>query len=256
MADWDAHRYHRLSDPQVSWGRRLAARLAPAPGERILDLGCGTGRLTEEIATAAPGIFAVGVDRSETMLAVNGGAPASYRRVRGDGTALPFVETFDAVFTNAALHWIGDHDAAFRSIHRVLAPGGRFVAQCGGAGNLRVLLARTRALMDQPGFAARFEGWRDSWEFADVTTTRGRLGRAGFEDLEVWLEPAPTTLAGPEAYADFISCVCIRQHLDRLSGDEREEFVGVLTQQAAGDDPAYTLDYSRLNILAWKPRPR
>jgi trans-aconitate 2-methyltransferase len=253
MPDWDAHRYHRLSDPQVSWGRGVAERLAPAAGERILDLGCGTGRLTAEIAGAAPELFVVGIDRSAAMLSVDGGRPAPYARVRGDGAALPFIQTFDAVFTNAALHWIPDHEAVFRSVHRVLASGGRFVAQCGGAGNLRVLLDRTHDLMHHPRFGYRFRGWRDPWEFADVPTTRARLAGAGFEQIDVWLEPAPTTFDGPEAFADFISCVCVRRHVDRLPIGERDAFVGLLTEAAADDDPPYTLDYWRLNIVARKP---
>lgn len=257
MSDWDARLYHRLSDPQVSWGRRVAERLAPAAGERILDLGCGTGRLTTEIAAAAPRLFVVGVDPSTAMLSVDGGAPAPYGRVRGDGAALPFVDNFfDAVFTNAALHWITDHDALFRSVHRVLAPGGRFVAQCGGAGNLRILLQRTHALMESPRFADRFREWKDPWEFADVPTTRERLARAGFERVDAWLEPAPTTLDGPDAFADFISCVCVRHHIEKLPAARRGLFVRALTGLAAGDDPPYTLDYSRLNILARKPGAR
>src|SRR5512144_1662286 len=104
MSDWDAHRYHRLSDPQVSWGRRVVERLAPSRGERILDLGCGTGRLTAEITSAAPNLFVVGLDQSQAMLESEGGIPVSYKRVRADGVALPFVAAFDAVFSNATLH--------------------------------------------------------------------------------------------------------------------------------------------------------
>src|SRR5688500_9570693 len=130
MSDWDAARYHRISDPQVAWGRTVAARLAPVAGERILDLGCGTGRLTEEIA-ATPGIFVVGLDPSAAMLreAVSrqvrgqtwGQTPVldSYNTLayaRADGSALPFVDAFDAVFSAATFHWIPDHDRLFASI--------------------------------------------------------------------------------------------------------------------------------------------
>jgi trans-aconitate 2-methyltransferase len=119
MSDWDAAKYHRISDPQLAWGRAVAARLAPADGERILDLGCGTGRLTEEIAQL-PGIFVVGLDYSEAMLRqvrrqgprTNGVLPVY---VRGDGAALPFARAFDAVFSAAVFHWIPDHDQMFRS---------------------------------------------------------------------------------------------------------------------------------------------
>src|SRR6185503_18117090 len=112
MSDWDAAKYHRISDPQLAWGRTVAARLAPVAGERILDLGCGTGRLTEEIA-ATPGIFVVGLDRSAAMLReavsrqARGQTPdvqvhrwgqtpvldsySGLAYVQGDGAALPFV---------------------------------------------------------------------------------------------------------------------------------------------------------------------
>ena len=268
MTDWDAGRYHRISDPQVSWGRRVVERLAPSPGERILDLGCGTGRLTAGIA-ARTGIFVVGLDRSAAMLAAAdagdpvdtdsaddvGRGPARLR-VRGDGAALPFRPAFGAVFSNAALHWMADHEAVFRSVHEVLVPGGRFVAQCGGEGNLRLLLDRAHALMRGPRFVERFRGWRQPWEFAGESATRARLARAGFEDVDVWLEPAPTTFEGPEAFAEFVSCVCVRDHLDRLTPDEGGDFVAGLTAQAAADDPPFTLDYRRLNIVARKPGAR
>src|SRR4026209_1702117 len=118
MTDWDAAKYHRISDPQLAWGRAVAVRLVPAPGERILDIGCGTGRLTSEIA-AQPGIVVVGLDRSAAMLreAAKHGA-GMY--VRADGSALPFVDVFDAVFSTATFHWIPDHDRLFASVFGAL----------------------------------------------------------------------------------------------------------------------------------------
>ncbi len=190
MSDWDAAKYHRISDPQLAWGRAVAARLAPATGERILDVGCGTGRLTEEIART-PGISVVGLDRSAAMLrqatlrgqtprrdSVQQKDPATSSRglpepattessatvvgrcqtldsnsytessdrgqtpvglptyVLADGADLPFANAFDAIFSAATFHWIPDHDRLFRSLHTALKPGGRVVAQCGGARNL------------------------------------------------------------------------------------------------------------------------
>lgn len=257
MSDWDAARYHRLSEPQRTWGARVLEQLAPARGERILDLGCGTGRLTSDLAAAAGDGHVVALDRSETMLteAAHWFADRGVRAglVRGDGAALPFAGAFDAVFSTATLHWIRDHATAFAGIYRALEPGGRFIAQCGGGPNLRELLTRAHALMASPAFRASFQRWEDPWEFADVATTTARLARAGFIDIEVSLEPAPTPLETADAYREFISCVCVRHHVDRLPSDDRPAFLDALAAAAAQDDPPFTLDYWRLNIAARKP---
>jgi len=265
MSDWDAAKYHRISDPQVAWGRSVAARLAPAPGERILDLGCGTGRLTEEIA-AAPGIFVVGLDRSAAMLQ----EPATRRRqgqtpgsgagsqtpglayVRGDGAALPFVAAFDAVFSTATFHWIPDHDRLFRSIHVALKKGGRFVAQGGGSGNLEHLYGRARRLMRSERYAPFFTSWSEPHHFENVADTERRLTTAGFERIDVSLVFAPVPFERPEAYAEFVAAVCLRHQVDSLPVEDRDGFMTRVTEEAIADDPPLTLDYWRLNISARK----
>lgn len=259
MADWDAAKYHRISDPQLAWGRTVAARLVPAPGERILDVGCGTGRLTDEIA-AAPDVVVVGLDPSAAMLAEASARPrgqtpvvglhTSPMYVQGDGAALPFTAVFDAVFSNATFHWVPDHDHLFQSIHRALKPGGRLVAQCGGGGNLRQLYGRARALMANPRYARFYTGWKDPWRFEEIEDTRARLHAAGFSDLDVSLVPASTRFDRPEAFSEFIAAVCLRHELARLPPDLRDPFAAELTTMAAEDAAPFTLDYWRLNISA------
>jgi len=263
MSDWDAAKYHRISDPQLAWGRSVAARLIPSAGEQLLDLGCGTGRLTQEIA-ATPGIFVVGLDRSAAMLkeAVarqlqRGQTPAldSYSKVafvRGDGAALPFASVFDAVFSTATFHWIPNHDSLFRSIHRVLRTGGRLVAQAGGAGNLERLYGRARRLMRSPQYARVFTTWSEPHHFENVADTEKRLKDAGFERIEVSLAFAPVPFDRPDAYTEFVAAVCLRHQLDCLPVEDREGFMSRVTEEAIDDDPPLTLDYWRLNILARK----
>lgn len=278
MSDWDAAKYHRISDPQLAWGRGVAMRLSPAPGERILDLGCGTGRLTEEIART-PGIRMVGLDRSAAMLREaaarraltpaggdRGQTPAGGDRsqtpagevagrvayVRGDGEALPFVEAFDAVFSAAAFHWIPDHDRLFTSIFQALKRGGRLIAQAGGAGNLDRLYGRAGRLMESPKYARCYESWSQPNHFESVADTEARLARAGFADIDVTLVPAPVPFDGPEAYAEFVAAVCLRHQLDRLPFDDRAPFMDRITSEAMADNPPLTLDYWRLNITARK----
>lgn len=261
MSDWDAARYDRVSDPQAEWGRRVIARLAPRPHERILDLGCGSGRVTAELAARVPHGAVVGLDRSAAMLTVAagaavavpyGGAAGPLRFVRGDGAALPFLPGFDGVFSAATLHWIADHDAVFRGVYGALRPGGRFVAQCGGGPNLARLYTRAADLMRSPRYAGFFDGWRDPWHFALPDPTAAALRSAGFVDVDASLEAAPVSFPDPARYAEFIACVCVRHHLQRLPPDLHEGFVGALAGAAAGDDPPLTLDYWRLNLDARK----
>jgi trans-aconitate 2-methyltransferase len=253
MTDWDAARYHRISDPQLAWGRAVAARLEPAAGERILDIGCGTGRLTSEIA-ARPGIRVVGLDRSAAMLEEAARQAATLASapmyVRGDGAALPFVAAFDAVFSAATFHWIPDHVRLFASVFAALRPGGRFIAQAGGAENLDRLYTRARHLMRSSRYAEHFVSWVEPCHFEKVADTEGRLLRAGFTDIHVSLAAAPVPFQAPHLYSEFVAAVCLRHQLHRLPENERDGFMEQLTDQAADDDPPLTLDYWRLNISA------
>lgn len=249
MTDWDAAQYHKVSDPQRAWGLRVLDRLNPSRGERVLDIGCGTARLTSEIAkkTDRP---VVGVDPSRTMLreaALHFGPLVQL--VQADGVRLPFADrSFDAVFSTATFHWIADHASLFSEIHRILRPGGRLVAQCGGGPNLQRLYLRAQRLRSEEDYAPHFDGWADPWNFAGAETTRARLTDAGLVGVDVSLEPAQTPFANVETYEQFVTTVCLRHHVERLPEPLRYPFVHELAVAAAADDPPLTLDYWRLNV--------
>jgi trans-aconitate 2-methyltransferase len=141
--DWDAERYEAVSDPQARWGREVLQRLPLLGNEWVLDAGCGTGRVTEELAARLPNGRVVALDLSEAMA-------AGARRRLDHGAAhvvvadllrtVPVSRAIDAVLSTATFHWVPDHDALFRNLAAAMRPGARMEAQCGGAGNLAGLI--------------------------------------------------------------------------------------------------------------------
>ncbi len=257
MSDWNARHYHQISTPQQAWGKRVLDRIAFAGDESVLDLGCGTGQLTALLATRVPRGRVVAFDRSSSMLFeaqpwLKTHAPRA-AIVMGDGAALPFVRAFDLIFSTATFHWILDHGGLFRSIIMALKRRGRLEAQCGGGPNLALLRTRARDLARAPRFSRYFEDWAEPWHYADEESTRRRLESAGFEEIDVSLEPAPIHFDSPMEFAEFITTVCIRPYLSRLPLPDRGAFTTELTLRAAADKDPFTLDYWRLNIRARRP---
>lgn len=258
--EWNADAYHRLAHPQFTWGQKVLARLPLRGDETVLDAGCGTGRLTAELAERVPGGTVLTVDRSASMLRVAREylVPRVASRVwfiEADLQALPMREAVDAIFSTATFHWLLDHPRLFRSLHGALKPGGLLLAQCGGGPNLARVRGRASRIMATGTYVPFFRNWTEPCEFADEATTAARLRAAGFVDVETSLEPAPTPLAGAQEYCDFVTAVIFRAHLARLPDEERRAgFIAALTEQAAHDTPPFVLDYWRLNLKGIKPK--
>jgi trans-aconitate 2-methyltransferase len=252
--EWNAAAYHVLSEPQYAWGLRVLERASPRAGERVLDAGCGSGRLTKELVAKVQHGFVVACDLSENMTraaAVTLGKSRASAVLCADLSALPFRAAFDLIFSTATFHWIRDHDQLFSQLRSSLRNGGRLEAQCGGGPNLASIHARADSLTSQSPFGDRFAGWEDPWLFASPEETGVRLRRAGFTAATCWLERAPTTFPDAQSYRAFIESVVMRPYLARLSEAElRTRFLDALVAQAVDDDPPYTLDYWRLNLSA------
>jgi trans-aconitate methyltransferase len=256
--EWNAEVYHKISGPQVSWGKKVLARVRLRGDERVLDAGCGTGRLTRDLLEALPDGQVTAADVSLNMLraAEQHLAPQFGTRVRfvqADLQHLTFDREFDGIFSTASFHWVKDHDALFAGLLRALRPRGWLCAQCGGAGNLERFLSRVDALLADEPYRAHFEGLPSPWEFADAATTADRLQRAGFAEIETSTEAAPTSFASGAEYQEFIESVVLRKHLDRLPAAMRESPLRELTRLAAEDAPPFHLDYWRLNLQGRRP---
>jgi SAM-dependent methyltransferase len=186
---WDPDRYARNARFVADLGAPLIGLLDPRAHERVLDLGCGDGALTEKLAGQVAAVVAV--DSSAEQVAA-----ARDRRIDArvmDGQQLTFTAEFDAVVSNAALHWMLRPDAVIAGVWRALKPGGRFVAEMGGAGNVVLIKAALVAALDRRGLdgAAHVP-----WYFPTVEEQRGRLERCGFAVREIALIPRPTPLPG------------------------------------------------------------
>jgi trans-aconitate 2-methyltransferase len=240
--DWNAASYDKVADPQARWGAEVLARLPLEGDETVLDAGCGTGRVTELLLARLPGGRVVALDASATMLEQARGRLARFddrvTYVQADlERPLPIAEPVDAVLSTATFHWVLDHDALFANLAAVLRPGGWLVAQCGGFGNVDTLLRIATEV--HPGFHREHN-------FQTAEATRARLEQTGFDRIETWLSPAPTSFDTPDQFEAFLETVCLRTFIAELPAEARPAFV----REVAARLPERTLDYVRLNITA------
>ena len=251
--EWNSDVYHRLSEPQVSWGKKVLSRLRLRGDEVVLDAGCGTGRLTAELLYALPRGRVVGIDLSQNMLRSAREHLAHFKRrpnlVLCDLLRLPFAASFDGIVSTAAFHWVLDHDQLFANLRRALVPGGWLEAQCGGGPNLFCLRECAGELAATPKFASFFAGFREPWLFQDAEGAAQSLLRAGFLEVETSIEAAPTILDSAGLYNEFVRNIVLRRHLENIPSEQlRTEFMAKLTDRASADNPPFSLDYWRLNL--------
>jgi trans-aconitate 2-methyltransferase len=246
--EWDAGSYHSLAQPHQQWGAEILDRLPLRGDETVLDLGCGTGRVTEQLLERlGPDAHVIGVDGSLAMVqeaARRLGDDPRASFVAQDLVELTIEPPADAAVSSATFHWIADHDALFAHVRGALKPGAWFVAQCGGRGNVANVVRAVGEVSAREPFAPSFAGWPGPWNYAGPEETTERLQRAGFAVQRCWLEPSPQY---PKPLRDFLRTVSLGSHLQRLPAELHDAFVDQVAE-AMGPDPVH--DYVRLNIVA------
>ena len=242
---WDPGQYRCNAGFVPELGEPLLRLLAPQPGERVLDLGCGDGVLTRRLADA--GCVVVGVDASAEMVAAARALGLDARVM--DGQRLTFQACFDAVFSNAALHWMTAPDEVLAGVFRALVPGGRVVGEFGGDGNVaRIVAALHRAL------AARGIGGDCPWYFPTPSDYRARLEASGLEVDHIESFDRPTPLPGD--VGGWLRTFG-RPYLSRLPAGHREsciaEIVEDLRDELCDEAGRWHADYVRLRFVAHRP---
>ncbi len=245
---WSAQRYAETAHFVPALGAPVLELLAPLPGEHILDLGCGDGVLTEKIAAA--GAVVVAVDAAPDMVAAARARGLDARVVAGQN--LNFDGEFDAVFSNAALHWMRPPEAVLAGVHRALKPGGRFVGEMGGHNNTAAIMVAIRAVLARRGLDAQR---LSPWWFPSAAAYRARLEAAGFAVDEIAIIPRPTPLsAGLEAWLDAFT----EDFFGALPPAERAlaraEIVDLLRPILMDESGTWIADYVRLRFRAIRAR--
>jgi trans-aconitate 2-methyltransferase len=242
-----------------TWGEAILERLSLRGDETALDLGCGSGRLTEYLLRRLPQGRVIAVDRSANMLEAarehlepEFGGRVDY--VQKSLDELDLHQVAELAFSNAAFHWIKDHPRLFQTVFAALRPGGWLVAQCGAGPNIARIRERAARIMESEPYRAYFAGWTGPWEFAFPDVTRDRLLAAGFVDVETSMFEAPVQLSSVAETRDYFENVILGTHLARIADDDlRTRFLDRMTEQSAADDPPFRQDYWRLNLRARRP---
>jgi trans-aconitate 2-methyltransferase len=242
--DWNAASYERMSAPLEAMGRDVLDRLDLRGDERVLDAGCGTGRVTAALVERLPRGEVIAVDGSPAMV-------EEARRRLGDSAhvfvadlmELELDRPVDAILSTATFHWIEDHERLFARLLEALTPGGRLAAQCGGAGNVAELDRAAKLVGAREPYAAALAGWEGPWNFASPAETQERLNRLGWVDVWTWSHQVRVE---PDDPREYLGTVALGSHIERLQPELREPFIDAVIEEL----PEPVVEYTRLNILA------
>jgi SAM-dependent methyltransferase len=248
---WDPENYKKTAGFVAVLGRPVIELLKPQPGERVLDVGCGDGTLTKELQSH--GCDVVGIDSSHEMVesARSMGLDVRLFDAQSLDSAFAPDERFDAVISNAVLHWISDQYAVVRGVWNLLRPGGRFAAECGGEGCIRIIREGMKLALAKRGIDYKT---RNPWKYPEVGLFTKILENQGFQVRYIARIDRPTHLDdGLRGWLEIFS----KSHTAGFTDDEREHFYTEVEDYCRprlyNESAGWTADYVRLRFLAIKP---
>jgi trans-aconitate methyltransferase len=250
---WDPTLYDSKHSFVWKYGQELIELLAPQPGERILDLGCGTGHLTSQLALAGSSV--TGLDHSPAMIQQARLNYPNLAFVEGNAADFAFAEPFDGIFSNAALHWVKRAEDVVVCVASALKPGGRFVAEFGGKGNIRAIHVALLHALEELGNAlrlAKHSEW-NPWYYPTIGEYASLLERHGLAVRHAVLFDRPTPLEEGERGLRIWLQMFAEDLLDALSPEAREQTIQSVERQLRPSrfrDGSWIADYARIRVLA------
>jgi len=260
--NWNAEDYEKHSQSQQQWARELIGQLSLKGGEDVLDIGCGDGKVTAEIAGTLRNGTVIGVDNSESMIrlaterypkSVN--ANLSFKVM--DASHLPFEGCFDVVFSNAALHWVKNHKPLVEGLYKCLKPGGKILLQMGGRGNARHILSVLTEIQSYPEWEPYFEHFEFPYSFLGIEEYDKLLTDSSFEINRVALLPKDMEHTGKPELEGWLRTTWL-PYTERVPEGKRDRFIQVISAQylkkvpMTSDGKAHVA-MVRLEIEATKP---
>lgn len=238
---WDAEGYAKRSSPQQKWASELISKLSLQGDERVLDIGCGDGKVTIDIAHALPEGSVVGIDKSEAMidLARTRYPENDFRNVRFrklDARRLPFRNEFDVVFSNATLHWIQDHRTVLQGISRSLKTDGKILLQMGGEGNGAEIIRAAEEVIQSSKWARYFTDFSFPYAFYAPEEYRRWLEETGLCPVRAELIPKDMTHDDPDALAAWLQTVFL-PYTERVPETERQRFIEEVVERYLEQHP-------------------
>ena len=258
---WNAADYAKHSSVQQTWARELITKLKLKGHESVLDIGCGDGKVSAEIAGHLPNGSVLGVDNSDDMIALARTHFPTEKHPNlsfklADARHLPFETAFDVVFSNAALHWIIDHNPVIASIDKSLKPGGRILLQMGGKGNAEAILATLETLFLKDAWQPYFSEFEFPYGFYDPQEYHSLLNKSALEPVRVELIPKIMSYDDKEGLAGWIRTTWL-PYTQRVPDDKRDAFIQhIVDQYVEGNPPDHNgkihVNMVRLEVEAVK----
>jgi len=256
--EFDAEKYEKASGHQRQWGEKLISELNLKGGERILDLGCGDGSLTAQLAEIVPDGQVIGIDASQSMIdsARKNHKAKNMKFILMDIEKIDFEDEFDVIFSNATLHWIKEHKRLLANVHKSLKAGGIVRFNFAGDGNCSALLKVVKGVMAEKRYVGYFKGFDWPWYMPSVAEYKKILMQFGFKEAKVWGENADTYFGDAEEMTRWIEQPSIVPFLKCVAEADKQAFrnsvIERMVKETLQPDGRCFETFRRINVFAKK----